>query len=81
MMITYDHENPEDLAEVSLRKVVAIAHSRGRDQEIPEDIAKPEASLLHRVLVVVEGVSLVLQEIHEPSGPEEKPEEVGEELE
>ena len=81
MIITYDHENPEDLAEVSLGKVVTIAHCRGRDQEIPENVGEPEASLLHGVLVVVKGISLVLQEIHEPGGPEEKPEEVGEELE
>ena len=62
-------------------KVVAVAHGGGRDQKVPEDVSESEAAFLHGVLVVVEGIPLVLHEVHEPRGPAEEPEEVREELE
>ena len=70
---TWYEQNAETFSEVRDGEEVPVAHSGGGDHQVPEGVREPEPALVHRVLVVVEWVSLVLQQVDEPSGPEEEP--------
>ena len=72
LVLTGNEEYDEDLAEVRDRVEVSVADSGGGDAEEVDAVGEPELARRPRVLVVVERVSLILENINQTGAPQQE---------
>ena len=73
-------ENTKDLPQVGDREEISIPHCRGCDDQKPDIVSKPEGSFFSGIFIVMEWISLVLQEEEKPSRPTYEAKYVGQKL-